>query len=87
MPAARDRTYKAVDSEQPDSDSRRVRVSVRIGGMIHVRVVSPPDVTPQLRVLLVSDTGVMNLTVVEGAMQKPDGDAIQFDVLRAGPTT
>lgn len=50
--------------------------------MIHVRVVSPPDVTPQLRVLLVSDTGVMNLTVVEGAMQKPDGDAIQFDVLR-----
>jgi uncharacterized hydrophobic protein (TIGR00271 family) len=50
--------------------------------MIHVRVVSPPDVTPQLQALLVSDTGVMNLTVVEGTMHNPDGDAIQFDVLR-----
>jgi uncharacterized hydrophobic protein (TIGR00271 family) len=50
--------------------------------MIHVRVVSPPDVTPQLQALLVSDTGVMNLAVVEGTMHNPDGDAIQFDVLR-----
>jgi uncharacterized hydrophobic protein (TIGR00271 family) len=50
--------------------------------MIHVRVVSPPDVTPQLQALLVSDTGVMNLTVVDGTMHNPDGDAIQFDVLR-----
>jgi uncharacterized hydrophobic protein (TIGR00271 family) len=50
--------------------------------MIHVRVVSPPDVTPQLEVLLVSDTGVMNLSVARGATRNPDGDAIQFDVLR-----
>jgi uncharacterized hydrophobic protein (TIGR00271 family) len=50
--------------------------------MIHVRVVSPPEVTPQLMPLLVSDTGVLNLSMAEASMHGPDGDAVQFDVLR-----
>jgi uncharacterized hydrophobic protein (TIGR00271 family) len=50
--------------------------------MIHVRVVSPPEVTAQLAPLLVSEAGVVNLTVVEGSVHHPDGDAIQFDLLQ-----
>jgi uncharacterized hydrophobic protein (TIGR00271 family) len=50
--------------------------------MIHVRVVSPPDLTARLRPLLISDEGVLNLSVVEGVVQKPHGDAIQFDLLQ-----
>jgi uncharacterized hydrophobic protein (TIGR00271 family) len=43
--------------------------------VIHLRVVSPPDVT----VTLVP--AVMNLTVLPGAVRNPDGDAVHFDVL------
>jgi uncharacterized hydrophobic protein (TIGR00271 family) len=50
--------------------------------MIHLRVVSPPDVTAQLRPWLVSDAGVMNLIVMEASARNPDGDAIEFDVLQ-----
>jgi uncharacterized hydrophobic protein (TIGR00271 family) len=50
--------------------------------MIHVRVVSPADVTAQLRPILVSDASVLNLSVAEGSVHHPDGDAIQFDVLQ-----
>ncbi len=50
--------------------------------MIHVRVASPPDVTGELISFLLSDSGVINLTVVAGSVRNPDGDAIQFDVLQ-----
>ena len=50
--------------------------------VIHVRVASPPDVTGQLIPVLLSDSGVLNLTVVAGSVRNPDGDAIQFDVLQ-----
>jgi hypothetical protein len=50
--------------------------------MIHVRVVSPPEVTAALTPLLDSDAAVLNLTVLEAAVQNPDGDAVQFDVLQ-----
>ncbi len=50
--------------------------------MIHLRVVSPPDVTARVTPFLVADPGVLNLSVVEASVQHPDGDAIQFDVLR-----
>jgi uncharacterized hydrophobic protein (TIGR00271 family) len=50
--------------------------------MIHVRVVSPPDLTAQLRPFLVSDASVLNLSVAEASVHHPDGDAIQFDVLQ-----
>jgi uncharacterized hydrophobic protein (TIGR00271 family) len=46
----------------------------------HVRLVSPPDQTKDLVGLLAADSGVSNLVVLPGAAQRPDGDAVQFDV-------
>jgi len=46
----------------------------------HVRVVSPPDLTEQLVDVLVADSGVANVVVLTGSA-RPDGDAVQFDVL------
>ena len=49
--------------------------------MIHLRVVSPPDVTGSLMPVLRSEPAVLNLTVLPGAVSHPDGDAVHFDVL------
>lgn len=49
--------------------------------MIHLRVVSPPDVTDTLIPVLGAEPAVMNLTVLPGAVRGPDGDAVHFDVL------
>jgi uncharacterized hydrophobic protein (TIGR00271 family) len=48
---------------------------------LHVRVVTPPDVTELLVDVLVADSGVSNLVVLTGSARRPDGDAVQFDVL------
>jgi uncharacterized hydrophobic protein (TIGR00271 family) len=50
--------------------------------MIHLRVVSPPDITARVAPLLIADPGVLNLSVIEASVQHPEGDAIQCDVLR-----
>ena len=49
--------------------------------MIHLRVVSPPDVTGALLPLLRAEPAVLNLMVRPGAVSHPDGDAVHFDVL------
>ena len=49
--------------------------------MLHVRVVSPQDLTPQLVSALIGEPGVRNLVVLPGAARRPDGDAVQFDLL------
>jgi hypothetical protein len=49
--------------------------------MIHLRVVSPPDITSTLMPVLDNEPAVMNLTVHPGAVRGPDGDAVHFDVL------
>jgi uncharacterized hydrophobic protein (TIGR00271 family) len=46
----------------------------------HVRLVSPPDQTKGLVGQIAADPGVSNLVVLPGAAQRPDGDAVQFDV-------
>ena len=51
--------------------------------MIHIRAVSPSDITPDLVASLSSRTGVLNLIVLAGAARHPDGDAVQFDVIAA----
>lgn len=48
--------------------------------MIHLRVVSPPDITAAMLPALRAEPTVMNLTVFRSAASKPDGDAVQFDV-------
>jgi uncharacterized hydrophobic protein (TIGR00271 family) len=49
--------------------------------VLHVRVVSPPGRTASLVAALAADPGVQNLVVLKGAARRPDGDAVQFDVL------
>jgi uncharacterized hydrophobic protein (TIGR00271 family) len=49
--------------------------------VIHLRVVSPADVTGTLMPALRAEPAVMNLTLHPGAVSNPDGDAVQFDVL------
>ena len=49
--------------------------------MIHLRVVSPPDVTGTLMPMLHAEPAVLNLTMLPGAVSHPDGDAVHFDVL------
>ncbi len=50
--------------------------------MIHLRVVSPPDITGTVMLMLHAEPAVMNLTMVPGSVSNPDGDAVQFDVLQ-----
>ena len=49
--------------------------------MLHVRVVSPPGSTEHLVERLSADPGIRNLVVMHGAARRPDGDAVQFDLL------
>ena len=49
--------------------------------MIHLRVVSPPDITNTVMPMLRSEPGVINLTLHPDAVRHPDGDAVYFDVL------
>ena len=41
--------------------------------MIHLRVVSPPDVTRALMPMLHSERAVLNLIVLPGTVRHPDG--------------
>ena len=51
--------------------------------MIHIRLVSPPDITAGLVDSLASNAGVLDLIVLEGVARHPDGDSVQFDVINA----
>jgi uncharacterized hydrophobic protein (TIGR00271 family) len=49
--------------------------------MLHVRLVTPSDLTPRVLALLTGDEHVFNLLVLPGAVRQPEGDAIECDVL------
>lgn len=49
--------------------------------MIHVRAVSPPDLTGRVEELLAGDPYVLNLIVQRGAARNPVGDSVACDVL------
>ena len=51
--------------------------------MLHVRVVSPPGVTERLVEYLTAQDGVINLVIEPSAARLPDGDTVQFDVMRS----
>ena len=51
--------------------------------MLHVRVVSPAELTGHLLTRLAGHSGVRNLVLLPACAQLPDGDAIQFDLLNA----
>jgi uncharacterized hydrophobic protein (TIGR00271 family) len=50
--------------------------------MLHVRVVSPADLTKRLLHALATAAGVQNVVFQPGLAHRPDGDAVQFDVRR-----
>jgi uncharacterized hydrophobic protein (TIGR00271 family) len=49
--------------------------------VLHIRVVSPPSLTGRLAETLAADDGVLNLVILPAAAARPDGDAVQFDVM------
>jgi uncharacterized hydrophobic protein (TIGR00271 family) len=49
--------------------------------MIHLRVVSPPEQTPEVISALEGNDAVLNLVVMAAASRHPVGDVLQFDVL------
>jgi uncharacterized hydrophobic protein (TIGR00271 family) len=49
--------------------------------VIHVRVVSPADVTPGLLGFLSGEDGIVNLVRLSESTARPEGDAVQFDVV------
>ncbi|HWC38658.1 MAG TPA: DUF389 domain-containing protein [Acidimicrobiales bacterium] len=51
--------------------------------MLHLKVVSPSDVTPRLVETLRANPGVFSLVVLENAARSPEGDAVLFDVITA----
>ena len=55
--------------------------------MIHLRVVSPADLTEKTVALLAGDPGVLNLVVLPGRARNPDGDAIECDVMSGSANT
>ncbi|MEU8925728.1 DUF389 domain-containing protein [Kitasatospora sp. NPDC048545] len=50
--------------------------------LIHVRAVSPPELTERIVGLLAEDPFVFNLVVQRGLAHHPHGDAVQCDVLK-----
>ncbi|GAA1246473.1 DUF389 domain-containing protein [Kitasatospora nipponensis] len=52
--------------------------------MIHVRLVSPVDLTERALEILGGDSSVLNLVVHPGAARHPDGDEVACDVLLGG---
>ncbi|QKZ21760.1 DUF389 domain-containing protein [Streptomyces chartreusis] len=55
--------------------------------MIHLRLVSPADLTPQVFELLTGDRFVFNLVVLPVRAHRPTGDTIVCDVLAGGANT
>jgi uncharacterized hydrophobic protein (TIGR00271 family) len=51
--------------------------------MLHVRIITPPDLTATVLQKLVEDPGVTHITTDRGAATQPPGDLIACDVVRA----
>ena len=50
--------------------------------MIHLRIVSPPDRTDAVRDVLTNTPSVINVVVLPGVAERPDGDLVLCDVAR-----
>jgi uncharacterized hydrophobic protein (TIGR00271 family) len=50
--------------------------------MVHLRIVSPPDRTDAVREVLACTPSVINVVVLPGVAQRPDGDLVLCDVAR-----
>ncbi|WP_406231108.1 DUF389 domain-containing protein [Nocardia sp. NBC_01009] len=50
--------------------------------MLHLRMISPPDVTDKVMSVLAADPGVTHVTLARGVAVEPAGDLVQADVAR-----
>lgn len=50
--------------------------------MVHLRIVSPPDLTDRVLELLTRSDSVVNIVELRGVARRPDGDVILCDVAR-----
>lgn len=50
--------------------------------MLHLRLISPPELTDAVLAVLAADPGVTHVTLVRGAALEPKGDLVQADVAR-----
>jgi uncharacterized hydrophobic protein (TIGR00271 family) len=64
----------------PDVSPPSPRRQVHNVAVIHLRVVSPPELTKTVIPVLHSEPAAMNLSLLTGAVSKPTGDAVSFDV-------
>ena len=55
--------------------------------MLHVRLITPPESTPQVLQFLEASPAVTHLCVNEQSARKPSGDVVSFDVAREGATS
>jgi len=51
--------------------------------MLHLRIITPPDLTPTVLQELAADPGVTHITTDRGAATEPPGDLVSCDVVRA----
>jgi uncharacterized hydrophobic protein (TIGR00271 family) len=51
--------------------------------MLHLRIITPPDLTPTVLQELADDPGVTHVTAERGAATEPPGDLVSCDVVRA----
>jgi hypothetical protein len=54
--------------------------------MLHLRIITPPDLTTAVLRELADDPGVTHITVDRGAATQPPGDLVACDVVRASVT-
>ena len=50
--------------------------------MLHLRIITPPDLTPAVLQELADDPGVTHITTDRGAASEPPGDLVSCDVVR-----
>ncbi|MBF6207715.1 DUF389 domain-containing protein [Streptomyces gardneri] len=50
--------------------------------MLHLRMISPPEITDEVLAVLAADPGVTHVTLARGAALEPKGDLVQADVAR-----
>jgi hypothetical protein len=51
--------------------------------MLHLRIITPPDLTATVLQELADDPGVTHITAHRGAATEPPGDLVSCDVVRA----
>jgi hypothetical protein len=51
--------------------------------MLHLRIISPPDLTASVLRVLGEDPGVTHITAERGGATEPVGDLVACDIVRA----